>query len=94
MRMPLILESSFLGEVFSHFSAVGLRVGFPREKEWGETIEHLDSNDPVREFLTTPCARGQRPRAHGYPTTFCCKLSGYRQHTVDRKVIGVGSLGV
>ena len=45
--MPLILESSFLGEVFLHFSAVGLRVGFPKEKEWGETIEYLDSNDPV-----------------------------------------------
>ena len=47
VRMPLILESSFLGEVFSHFSAVGLRVGFPKEKEWGETIEYLDSNDHV-----------------------------------------------
>ena len=47
MRMPLILESSFLGEVFSHFSVVGLLVGFPKEKERGETIEHLESNDPV-----------------------------------------------
>ena len=47
MRMPLILESSLLGEVFSHFSAVGLCVGFPKEKEGEETIEHLDSNDPV-----------------------------------------------
>ena len=39
VRMPLILESSFLGEVLLHFSAVGLCVGFPKEKE-GERLSN------------------------------------------------------
>ena len=53
------------GELFSWWGFFALLCSWSacwisQRKGGGETIEHLDSNDPVWEFLTTPCARGQK----------------------------------